>query len=87
MLILGLFLARFWLFWLGLARFGWLRSLLYAKNWLWNKKFVYVLSYLNIFKAESENNPWTHSPQQNKKAVLVAAACFKAFALVRSQRQ
>ena len=47
-------------------------------TWLmWNKKFVYVLNYLKIFKAVPKNNPRTHSPKQNKKAVLTTAAYFK----------
>ena len=40
------------------------------------KKIVYVLKYLKIFKAVQKNNPRTHSPQQNKKAVLMTAAYF-----------
>ena len=44
---------------------------------MWNKKFVYVLDYLKIFKAVPKNNPRTHSPQQNKNAVLTTAAYFK----------
>ena len=41
------------------------------------KEFVYVLNYLKSFKAVRKNNPRTHSLQQNKKAVLMAAAYFK----------
>ena len=51
------------------------------------KKFASVLNYLNIFKAVHINDPQTHSPQQNKKAKLTAAAYFKVYTPVRSQRQ
>ena len=44
---------------------------------MWNKKFVYVLDYLKIFTAMPKNNPRTHSPQQNKNAVLTTAAYFR----------
>ena len=58
-----------------------------AKNWfMWNKKFVYVLNYLKIFKAVPKNNPRTHSPLQNKKAVLTTDACFKFCTPTRFQR-
>ena len=52
-----------------------------------NKRFVYVLSYFTINKAAHKNNPLTHSPQQNKKAMLTAAAYSKVSTPVRSQRQ
>ena len=51
------------------------------------KVYVYVLNYLKTFKAMQKNNPRTHSPQQYKKAVLAAAAYFKASTPVRSQGQ
>ena len=38
-------------------------------------------------KAVQKNNPWTHSLQQNKKAVLTTAAYFKVSNPVRSQGQ
>ena len=40
---------------------------------MWKKKFVYILNYLKTFKVVHKNNPRTHSPQQNKKAVLTTA--------------
>ena len=46
---------------------------------MWKKKFVF-----EIFKAVHKNNPRTHSPQQNKKALLTAAAYFKIFTPARS---
>ena len=54
---------------------------------MWNKKSVYVLNYLKIFKAKHQNNPQILSPQENKKAVLTAAIYFKVSTLVQSQRQ
>ena len=45
------------------------------------------LNYLKVFKAVHKNNPRTHSPQQNKKAVLTAAAYFKISTPVPSQIQ
>ena len=51
------------------------------------KKFDYVLNYLKTFKALHKNNPRTHSPQQNKKAVLTVAAYFKGCTPVKSQGQ
>ena len=45
------------------SRFGNLfsKKIELAKNWLmWNKKFVYVLNYLKVFKAVHKNNPRTH---------------------------
>ena len=54
---------------------------------MWKKKFVYVLNYLKTFKAVHKNNPRTHSPQQNKKAVLTIAAYFKVSTPVKSQGQ
>ena len=53
---------------------------------MWKKKFAYVLNYLKTFKAV-KNNPRTHSPQQNIKAVLTTAAYFKVSTPVRSQGQ
>ena len=52
-----------------------------------NKKFVFVSDYFIIQKAAHKNNPRTHSPQQNKKAILKTAAYFKISTPVRSQRQ
>ena len=55
-----------------------------------NKKFVCVLNYFKINKVNKvapKNNPRTHSLQQNKKAVLTTAACFKVSIPIRSQRQ
>ena len=43
---------------------------------MWEKKFVYVLNYLQIFKAVEKNNTRTHPRQQNKNAVLTTAAYF-----------
>ena len=40
-----------------------------------------------MLQAVPKNNPKPHSPQQNKKAVLTAAAYFKVSTLVKSQRQ
>ena len=58
------------------------------RNWfMWKKKFVYVLIYLKIFKAVHKNIPRTHSSQQNKEAVLTAAAYFKVPTPIRSQGQ
>ena len=54
---------------------------------MWKKKFVYFLNYLKIFKAVHKNNPRTHLPQQNKKAVPTAATYFNVFATVMSQGQ
>ena len=48
---------------------------------------VYGVNYLKNFKAVPKNNPRTHSPQQNKKAVLTTTAYFKVSTPVRSQRQ
>ena len=45
------------------------------------------ISYLKTFKAVHRNNPWTHSPQQNKKALLRTAAYFKVSTPVRTQEQ
>ena len=42
-----------------------------------NKKFVYFLNYFKINETFHKNNLRTHSPHQNKKAVLKAAAYFK----------
>ena len=36
-------------------------------------KSLFVLNYLKIFKVVHKNNPRTHSPQQNKKAMLTTA--------------
>ena len=43
---------------------------------MWKKKFVYVSRYLKTFKAVRNNNPRTHSLQQNKRAVLKTARYF-----------
>ena len=51
------------------------------------KEFGSILNYLKTFKAEHKNHPRTHSPQQNKKAVLTAAAYFKVSSPVRLQGQ
>ena len=40
-----------------------------------------------MFKVVPKSNPRTHSPQQNKKAVLMTAAHFKVSTPVRSQKQ
>ena len=37
---------------------------------LLDEKIIYVSSYSTIQKAGHKNNPWTHSPQQDKIAVL-----------------
>ena len=52
---------------------------------MWEKKFVYVLNYLQIFKAVEKNNTRTHPLQQNKNAVLTTAAYFKVSTPVMSQ--
>ena len=54
---------------------------------MWKKKFVYVLNYAKTFNAVHKNNPRTHSPQQNKKAVLTTAAYLKVSIPVKSQGQ
>ena len=36
---------------------------------MWKETFAYVLNSLRTFKAVHKKNPWTHSPQQNKKTV------------------
>ena len=54
---------------------------------MWKKKFVYVLNYLETFKAVHKNNPWTRSPQQNKKAMLMIAAYFKVSTPITLQGQ
>ena len=55
---------------------------------MWKKKFFYVSNYLKTFKAVHKNNPQKHSPQQNKKkVVLTTAAYFKVSTPVRSQGQ
>ena len=41
---------------------------------------------IKILSAAPKNNPRTHSPQQNKKAVLTTAVYFKVTTPVRSQR-
>ena len=51
------------------------------------EKFVYVLNYQKTFNAVHKNNPRTHLPQQNKKAVLTTAAYFKVPTAVKSQGQ
>ena len=63
-------------------------TLTLSQNWfMWKKKFVYVLNYSKTFKAVHKNNPRRHSPQQNKKAVLKTATCFKVSTPVKSQGQ
>ena len=52
---------------------------------MWKKKFVCVLIYLHIFKAVHKNYRRTHSPQQNKKAVLTTATYSKVSTPVQSQ--
>ena len=52
-----------------------------------SKIFVYVLDFFEFNNPAHKNNPHTNSPQQNKKAVLKAAAYFKVSNLVRSQSQ
>ena len=54
---------------------------------MWKKNFVYVLNYTKTFQTILKNNPWMHSSQQNKKAVLTTAADFKVSTPVRSQGQ
>ena len=54
---------------------------------MWNKKFAYVLNYLKVFKAVPKNNLRTHSPQQNKKAVLTIAAYFKVPLVLRDNNR
>ena len=54
---------------------------------MWKKKFVYVLSYLRAFEAVHKSKPRTHSPQQNKKAVLTTASYFKVSIPLRSEGQ
>ena len=41
------------------------------------EKVCLRLKFLKTFKALNKNNPRTHSPQQNKKAVLTTGAYFK----------
>ena len=66
----------------------WQLTIFLAKNWyMSNKKFFSVLNYLKLFKAVHKKNSRTHSPQQNKKAVLSTAAYFKVSTPVRSHRQ
>ena len=52
---------------------------------MWKKKFVYPLNHFKSFKVVLKNNPRTHLPQQNKKAMLTKAAYFKFFTPVRLQ--
>ena len=54
---------------------------------MWKENFVYILDYLKTFKAVRKNNSWTHSPQQNKKTVLMTTAYLKVSTSVRSQGQ
>ena len=49
-----------------------------------NQKFVYTLNYPKINKRAHKNKPGTHSPQQNKKAVLTTTANYKVSTPVRS---
>ena len=48
---------------------------------------VYALNYLKRFKAVPKTNPWTPSPQQNKKTLLTTAAHVKVSTPIRLQRQ
>ena len=50
-------------------------------------KVYHVLNYSKIFQVVHKHNPRTHSPQQNKKAALMAAVYFKVSTPVRLQRQ
>ena len=62
---------------------------LLAKDWfMLHKKFNQNLSicFLSRKEAAHKNYPRTHSPKQNKKTVLTAAAYFKVSTPVRSQR-
>ena len=54
---------------------------------MWKEKFVYALNYLKTLKTVHKSNPRTHSPQQNKKAVLTTATHFNFSNPVRLQRQ
>ena len=56
-------------------------------KFMWKENFVYILDYLKTFKAVRKNNSWTHSPQQNKKTVLMTTAYLKVSTPVRSQGQ
>ena len=49
-----------------------------------NQKFVYTLNDPKINKRAHKNKPGTHSPQQNKKAVLTTTANYKVSTPVRS---
>ena len=51
------------------------------------KNFAYALNHLRTFKVLRKNNTRTHSPQQNKKAMLTAATYFKVSPPVRLQGQ
>ena len=42
-----------------------------------NKKFVHVLNNFKIYKTAHKNSQTMYSPEQNKKAVCMAAAYFK----------
>ena len=44
---------------------------------MWNKKFVYILNYLKVFKAMYKNNPRRHPLQQNKNVLLTTTAYLK----------
>ena len=48
---------------------------------MWSKKFVYDLNHFKIFNVVHKNNPRAHSPQQNKKALLITFVFFKAYTL------
>ena len=52
-----------------------------------NKNFVHILNYFKINKATHKNNSRRYSPQQNEKAVLTTAVCFKIFTPQGSQKQ
>ena len=58
-----------------------------SKKLIHLKKNFVCFKLLKNFRAVPKYNPRTHSPQQNKKAVLTTAAYFKVSTPVRSQRQ
>ena len=62
----------------------WLLNFLRKKLIHVKEKVFYILSYLKTFKAVHKNNLRTHSPQENKKAVLTTAAYFKVSTPVKS---
>ena len=58
------------------------KKLIHAKQ-----KVCLRFRLFKIFKAVPKNNPMSHSPQQNKKAVLTTGVYFKVSTPIRSQRQ